>query len=94
MSIKRDQQSCALTKFTIKGEALNILCDTSVSKYLGKPFGFNIAPGTNDIDDYIKTGTTLLNSKLAPWQKLDAIKTFLFPSFHHSIRTNQFPKGD
>lgn len=63
-------------------------------KHLHKPFGFHIAPYTDQLQDYVDTGKSVLNSKLTAWQKIDALKTFLFPSFSHAMRMNIFGKED
>lgn len=35
-----------------------------------------------------------MDLKLVAWQRIDALKTFLFPAFHYAMRTAQFNKGD
>ncbi|KFM83478.1 hypothetical protein X975_14170, partial [Stegodyphus mimosarum] len=35
-----------------------------------------------------------MESKLAPWQRLDALKCFFFPSLLFHMRTAQLSKGD
>ncbi|KAG8175565.1 hypothetical protein JTE90_018858 [Oedothorax gibbosus] len=39
-------------------------------------------------------GEKIAKSKLAPWQRLDALKTFFFPAFVFQMRTEQLSKGD
>lgn len=63
------------------------------TKYLGKPFGFHVLPDTDKLEDFINTGKEILNSSMAPWQKLDALKTFVYPSFLFSMRQGMFQKG-
>ncbi|KAG8180539.1 hypothetical protein JTE90_018159 [Oedothorax gibbosus] len=39
-------------------------------------------------------GEKIVKSKLAPWQRIDALKTFFFPAFVFHMRTEQLTKGD
>lgn len=94
LHIAADHQSTIPTEFKIKGIPVNTLDDPNLTKYLGKPFGFVTIPDSNKLDDYIKTGKGILNSTMAPWQKLDALKTFIYPSFQFSMRMNMFTKTD
>lgn len=94
LHINEDHSTCLNTEFKINNTPAAILFNYDVSTYLGKPFGFHIAPDSNDINDYINTGKKIINSQLAPWQKLDALKTFLYPSFHYAYRINKFAKKD
>lgn len=50
-------------------------------------------PDSNKLEDFIELGKEILTSTLAPWQKLDAIKTFIYPSFLFSMRMNLFQKS-
>lgn len=44
------------------------------------------------MDDAISLGTRLLNSMLAPWQRVDALKTFLFPALNFAMRVGTLGK--
>ena len=46
------------------------------------------------MDDFISYGKKILSSKLTPWQRLDALKSFFFPSLNYAMRTDQFNKED
>lgn len=94
LHISEDHKSCINTSFNIIGTPVAILFNYDITSYIGKPFGFNIAPDSNDINEYIDSGKKILASELAPWQKIDALKTFLYPSFHYALRTNRFAKKD
>ncbi|GIY95359.1 retrovirus-related Pol polyprotein from type-1 retrotransposable element R2 [Caerostris extrusa] len=62
-------------------------------KFLGKPIGFNAVPNYSSLNDLAELGIKLATSKLTPWQRLDALKTF-YSSLQFPMRTAQFPKGD
>lgn len=94
LHIRPDHQSCLSSQFHINGEPVAVLMNYDITSYLGKPFGFRILPESANIEDFINTGKEILNSNLAPWQKIDALKTFLYPSFHYTMRTNQCQKTD
>jgi hypothetical protein len=82
------------TQFTINGAAVRHLMDGDSFKFLGNPVGFNICPPTSTVEEFICKGQTILSSMLAPWQKLDALKTFFFPSLQFAMRMGTLPKGD
>lgn len=42
----------------------------------------------------MRTGEKLLTSSLAPWQRIDAIKTFLYPSAQFALRKAALTKGE
>lgn len=65
---------CVPTEFVIENTPVPSLNEFEPSKYLGKPFGFNIFENTNEIEKLIETGSRILESELAPWQKIDALK--------------------
>lgn len=43
---------------------------------------------------YNGTGLKIVKSKLAPWQRLDALRTFFYPSLTFALRRNIWTKGD
>lgn len=79
---------CIPTEF-LENTPVPSLKEFMPSKYLGKPFGFNIFEDIAEIDKLIETGSRILESELAPWQKLDALKSFFYPSMNHAMRTSQ-----
>ncbi|GFR02243.1 retrovirus-related Pol polyprotein from type-2 retrotransposable element R2DM [Trichonephila clavata] len=48
----------------------------------------------SSINDAVSNAVKISASKLSPWQNLDAMKSFFFPSLNFAMRTAQFPKGD
>lgn len=73
--------------FHINDQEIPALKEFYPTQYLGKPIGFNLFEDKDNIDEYIQSGIRILESKLAPWQKLDAMKTFFFPSLAYAMRT-------
>lgn len=82
------------TQLYVGGEPIKQLEDGEFDKFLGKPVGFHITSNLKELADLMLTAKKLLQSKLAPWQKLDAIKTFFYTSLNFLMRTAQFAKGD
>ncbi|KAF2903720.1 hypothetical protein ILUMI_02455 [Ignelater luminosus] len=60
--------------------------------FLGKPVGFCPLKSTAGMKEFIKLGTDILQYKLALWQQIDALKTFVYPAYLFAVRTSQFPK--
>ncbi|CAL8079908.1 unnamed protein product [Orchesella dallaii] len=82
------------TTFEMNGQPLKYLEEGEATKYLGKPTGFmNITPDST-VQGYINFGTKIMQSRLAPWQKLDAMKTFFYSSLVFAMRTGQLQKSD
>ena len=44
------------------------------------------------MDGFIHYGTQILTFHLAPWQRIDALKSFFYPSLNYAMRTDQFGK--
>ncbi|GBN01780.1 Retrovirus-related Pol polyprotein from type-1 retrotransposable element R2 [Araneus ventricosus] len=61
-------------------------------KFLGKPVGFNPCPDYQYLSDIAIIATRLLESCLAPWQRIAALKTFFFPALQFPMRNAQFDK--
>ncbi|GFY67091.1 retrovirus-related Pol polyprotein from type-2 retrotransposable element R2DM, partial [Trichonephila inaurata madagascariensis] len=78
--------------FQIKGQALKKLGDADYYKYLGKPVGFFLMKNFRTVNEALALLQKVATSNLAPWQKLDAMKTFFFPSLSFSMRTAQVEK--
>lgn len=74
--------------FTIQGDHIPALVQEDSYRYLGVPIGLihNIDDIPNIIPDLVKNIDTVQSSLLAPWQKLDAIKTFIQPCLTYALR--------
>ncbi|GFR03036.1 retrovirus-related Pol polyprotein from type-1 retrotransposable element R2 [Trichonephila clavata] len=82
------------TRFHINEVEIRSLNDGESFQYLGKPVGFWIGRNYSSVNDAIRDGHKIAISKLSPWQKIDALKSFFFPALNFAMRTAQFPKGD
>ncbi|GFT18733.1 retrovirus-related Pol polyprotein from type-1 retrotransposable element R2 [Trichonephila clavipes] len=80
------------TPFQLNGRELRILGEGDHYKYLGKPVGFFLMKSFKTVNEALSLLQKIATSQLAPWQKLDAIKTFFFPSLCFSMRTAQVGK--
>jgi len=56
------------------------LQEGEAAMFLGAQVGFNIVPHMASLEQIPNIGLNIMKSKLAPWQRLDALKTFFFPS--------------
>ncbi|XP_049515329.1 uncharacterized protein LOC125941589 [Dermacentor silvarum] len=71
------------------------MADFNAEMFLGRPVGFWIL--FNDItivDQAIQRGTVLLSSMLASWQRLYAVRTFVFPALNFMMRYGNLGKDD
>ncbi|GBN17597.1 Retrovirus-related Pol polyprotein from type-2 retrotransposable element R2DM, partial [Araneus ventricosus] len=80
------------TTFFINDQPLRILKEFENHKFLGKPVGYNPIPDFNDVNAIGKLGKSIAESLLAPWQKLDALKCFFYPTMQFAMRTGTFNK--
>ena len=85
---------CREVNVTINNQPIRTLQDGESIAFLGRPVGFSTISDWSNLDSIIRTGLTIMSSKLAPWQRLDALKTFFYPSLHFALRTRQFTKTD
>lgn len=85
---------CRETEFTINGRTIPHLRTTETTTFLGKPVGYNILSDWESLQSHMTTAQRLMTSSLAPWQRLDALKTFFFPSLQFSLRTGILTKTD
>ncbi|XP_064465443.1 uncharacterized protein LOC135376960 [Ornithodoros turicata] len=72
--------------FTVRGTPIPPIQDGETFNYLGRPVGFNVMPDGSTITEAIELGRKLLESLLAPWQRLDAVKTFLYSGLNFAMR--------
>ncbi|GFQ73017.1 retrovirus-related Pol polyprotein from type-2 retrotransposable element R2DM [Trichonephila clavata] len=80
------------SRFTMNGIELPILSDGEMYKYLGKPVGFFVQQSFSTPNDALKILEKISCSHLSPWQKLDALKTFFYPTLSFAMRTAQLGK--
>lgn len=80
------------TQFRIGDTVIPSIGDFGSHSFLGRPVGFRVLPDDSTIDDAISLGKRLLNSMLAPWQRLDAVRTFLFPALNFAMRAGTVGK--
>lgn len=90
--IDPSKAKCGNAKFYIGDEQIPVAKDEDNIKYLGKPVGYKLIDNIATLEEYIGMETCILSSTLAPWQKLDALKCFFFPSLSYTMRTCQFSK--
>ncbi|KAG8227904.1 hypothetical protein J437_LFUL019369 [Ladona fulva] len=82
------------SSFDIQGRAMRTLKEGESYKYLGAPLGWHVtATPTEAIATLKDEIRAISNSNLAPWQKLDATRTFLLPKLEYPMRISDFPKG-
>jgi hypothetical protein len=90
--ILQNGNPCVAHPITISGKRLTSLGENDTYKYLGVKIGNN---GRCDIDDLLVQLTTeirkVADSKLATWQKLDAIKVFIMSKLTY-IGMNSTPE--
>ena len=81
------------SSISIGDQAITSLEEFESTMFLGKPVGFNVLRQGERIDVAIEKAMKILNSKLAPWQRIDALRTFIIPSLIFPMRTWQYTKG-
>nr|XP_050024816.1 uncharacterized protein LOC126519243 [Dermacentor andersoni] len=82
------------TSFTVGGDPIPALGDFEGHKFLGCPVGFRVLPDETTVDEAIHLGGKLLSSMLGPWQRLDAIKTVLYPALNFAMWVGLASKGE
>ncbi|EEC01311.1 reverse transcriptase, putative [Ixodes scapularis] len=82
------------TTFTIDESPIPTIGDFAGHSFLGRPVGYRVLADNATIRDAINLGKRLLTSVLAPWQRLDAVKTFLFPALNFAMRAGTLGKED
>ena len=76
------------TDYTIHGEHIPALSQEESYRYLGVPIGLihNIDDIPSLVPKLIQHINIIRSSLLAPWQKLDAIRTFIQPCLTYALR--------
>ncbi|XP_054720777.1 uncharacterized protein LOC129230404 [Uloborus diversus] len=80
------------TAFKLDNQPIRSLKESDFQHFLGKPVGFNLVPDFSSLNEAINIGQKICSSKLAPWQRIDAMKSFFFPSLQFAMRMGTFPK--
>ena len=76
-----------ITTFKVGEEEIHHLKDDEFGLFLEKPVGFHIMADHHKVADIMLTADKILLSQLAHWQKLDALKRFLYPSLNFLMKT-------
>ncbi|GBO17073.1 hypothetical protein AVEN_26386-1 [Araneus ventricosus] len=82
------------TLFCLGPDTILPIVESEYHRFLGKPVGFNPVPDYKKFNDIIECAEKIMKSLLAPWQRLDALVTFIFPALQFLMRTAQFKKED
>ncbi|GFY56669.1 retrovirus-related Pol polyprotein from type-2 retrotransposable element R2DM [Trichonephila inaurata madagascariensis] len=82
------------TKFQLEGAEIQALSDGDSYTYLGTPVGFFVQKNFKTANQALTILEKISTSHLEQWQKLDALKTFFFPTLSFSMRTGQLGKTD
>ncbi|GFS77443.1 retrovirus-related Pol polyprotein from type-1 retrotransposable element R2 [Trichonephila clavipes] len=82
----------ALTEFSLYDTELNALSNGEYYSYLGKPVGFFIQKTFGNANEALQLLRKISKSNLSQWQKIDALKTYFFPSLYFVMRTDQLDK--
>lgn len=88
----RPPAGCRPTIFNINGQEILHISDGSPVIFLGKPIGAFIPRDTVAVELLKQRALGIISSKLAPWQRLDCLKTFFYSSLLFLMRTNQLKK--
>ncbi|XP_043376100.1 grpE protein homolog 2, mitochondrial isoform X1 [Dermochelys coriacea] len=88
---KRD--SVQATWFQIQGEPIIPLAEGQAYRHLGTPTGFCVRQTPEDtIQEILLDATKIDASLLAPWQKINALNTFLIPRISFVLRGSAVAK--
>ncbi|GFR13725.1 retrovirus-related Pol polyprotein from type-1 retrotransposable element R2 [Trichonephila clavata] len=80
------------TVFKIRETGITALRDGESATYLGKPVGFFLRKTFGSVNEALTLLERISSSNLTQWQKIDAIKSFFFPSLSFAMRTAQIGK--
>ncbi|CAM4585880.1 unnamed protein product [Lepidochelys kempii] len=88
---KRD--SVQGTEFQIQGEPVIPLAEGQAYRHLGTPTGFRVRQTPEDtIQEILQDTAKIDTSLLAPWQKINALNTFLIPRISFVLRGSAVAK--
>lgn len=74
------------TPFYLDDMLLHSISEGELFQNLGKPFSIPPLKDPSSTQEYKDSLLTISRSKLAPWQRLEAIRDFWFPSFAFALR--------
>jgi len=80
--------------FKIIGVPMRPLAEGDAALFLGAQVGFHSIPSKATLAEITEIGLKIARSKLAPWQRIDALKTFFYPSAVYLQRMGTFAKTD
>lgn len=80
------------TPVLVCGTPVRALTSDESAPFLGKPVG--LFTDKRNIDELRETAQTITQSQLTPWQKIDALKTFMYPAMNYKMRTGQVLKTE
>ncbi|XP_023240117.1 uncharacterized protein LOC111638606 [Centruroides sculpturatus] len=93
LSVRGKEYSTSSNQFFIKQQALPVLGSEDAYRHLGVPTGFSRCDTeAATIDGILLCIVKLHSSKLAPWQKVDALNTFVMPKLTFCLATGTTPK--
>lgn len=85
---------CRDTISNINGSPIPCIRDGVLATFLGKSIGSFLPRDTVTIDFLKQRAVDIMTSKLGPWQRIDCLKTFYYPSMLFMMRTDQLSKSD
>ncbi|XP_030406028.1 uncharacterized protein LOC115645479 [Gopherus evgoodei] len=87
------KNSVQATDFLIQGESVVPLAEGQAYQHLGTPTGFRVRQTPEDtIQEILQDASRIDVSLLAPWQKIDALNTFLIPRIAFVLRGSAVAK--
>lgn len=87
-------RECIPTLFIFNQTPIEIKMDMDPIIFLGKPIGFQLINYRSQVKEFYEKAYRILSSFLSPWQKIDALKSFFYPSLLYAQHTHQISKKD
>ncbi|KAL1444955.1 hypothetical protein MTO96_045292, partial [Rhipicephalus appendiculatus] len=82
-------------RVTVSGVAIEALRNHDPQRFHGRPVGFELRlTDSTVVDTAINQARKILSSMLAPWQRLDAVRTFVYPALNFAMRCGVLRKTD
>ncbi|KAF6212109.1 hypothetical protein GE061_012629 [Apolygus lucorum] len=82
------------TSFSVLGVQIPVLSEGESYTYLGNPIGFKALPPGATLEQITDSALKIMRSSLAPWQRLDALRSFIFPMLNFPMRNGKILKKD